>query len=148
MRLRSFEVQSRAVDAVALAATVGRAVVEDMAEVAAAAGAGDLGADHPVGAVLMQLDGVGVGGMGEARPAAARVELVVGAEDLGVASRAAEDAGGLVVGVLAGEGGLGGLAPKNGVGLGRDLLPPLVLGLDHFLHGSFVPSLRAGVTGV
>src|SRR3954454_3615180 len=148
MRLRSFEVQRGAVDAVALAATVGRAVVEDMAEVAATAGAGDLGADHPVGAVLMQLERLGVGGMGEARPAAARVELVVGAEDLGVAARAAEHPGGLVVGVLAGERGLGGLAPQNGGGVGRELLPPLVLGLDHFLHGSFVPSLRAGVTGV
>src|SRR3712207_7858149 len=46
------------VDAVAQAALVARPVVEDVPEVPAAALADDFGADHAIGAVLTDLDGV------------------------------------------------------------------------------------------
>ena len=56
-----FHVQRDRVDAVALTGRV-RAVVEHVAEVAAAAGAHDLGAHHAVRRVGAQLDGLGVAG--------------------------------------------------------------------------------------
>ena len=55
LRVLGVQVQRQAVDAVALAGR-GRAVGEDMAEVGAAAGADDLGADHAVAVVGSQLD--------------------------------------------------------------------------------------------
>src|SRR5262245_33091838 len=69
------EVQRAAVDAETLAAAVARPVVEDVSEVAAAVGAQHLGAAHPVRTVLAQRHGVGDGGLGEARPAGAGLEL-------------------------------------------------------------------------
>ena len=84
---RLVEVERQAVHAVALAGGL-RAVGEDVAEVRAAAPAAHLGADHAVGAVLDQLDGVGDLRLVEARPAAARLELRRRVEQLGTARRA------------------------------------------------------------
>ena len=56
-------------------------------EVRSAAPAADLGAHHPVAAVVDQLDGLGDLGLVEARPAAARLELRRGVEQLGAARR-------------------------------------------------------------
>ena len=73
------ELERARVDAVAQAARVARAVVEDVAEVAAAAAADDLGAAHEQRVVRARLDRGGDGRLGEARPAGAGVELGVGA---------------------------------------------------------------------
>ena len=110
-----------------------RAVVEHVAEVAAAAGAHDLGADHEVRAVLAGLDGLAEHGVGEARPAGARVELRVGAEQLVAAAGAAVDAVALLVDVLAGERGLGGGVAQDLVLVGVELLAPLLVGLRDLL---------------
>ncbi len=122
------------VDAEALAAAVGRAVVEDVAEVAAAARADDLGADHAVGGVGPQLDGLGHGGLGEARPARARLETSSRRRTARAAAAAVVHAGGLLVGVAAGEGRLGRLAAEHGVALGVELGAPLLVGLLDLLH--------------
>src|SRR5256714_9556156 len=68
------EVEREGVDAPALPGRA-RAVVEHMAQVGAAAPAQDLGAGHPVGAVLARLDRLGDRRLREARPAGARVEF-------------------------------------------------------------------------
>ena len=100
-----------------------------MPEVAAAAGAHDLGADHDVRAVLAGLDGLAEHGVGEARPAGARVELRVGAEQLVAAAGTAVDAVALLVDVLAGERGLGGRVAQDLVLVGVELCAPLLVGL-------------------
>ena len=80
---------------------------------AAAAAAGDLGAQHPVRAVGLGGDGAGVGRRGEAGPAGPRVELGLRGEELGAAAGA--EIGGVAVGVPVGarEGPLGPLAPQH-----------------------------------
>ena len=75
------ELQRAGVDAVALAGRV-RAVVEDVAQVAAAARADDLGAPHEEAVVGPGLDPVVGHRVPEARPPGAGVELGVGAEQL------------------------------------------------------------------
>src|SRR5256714_615523 len=80
------EVQRGRVDAVALTSRTGP-VVEDVAEVPSAVAADDLGAVHEVAVVGPQLDRLGDGRLGEARPAGARVELGVGVEQLRAAGR-------------------------------------------------------------
>ena len=121
------ERQGAAVDAVALAARVGRAVVEDVAEVGVAGLADDLGAPHEQAVVGPQFDVLEVGRLGEARPAGARVELGVGGEELGAAADAAVHALRLLVDVGAGEGTLGARLAGHLVLLGRQLLTPLLL---------------------
>ena len=59
-----------------------RAVGEDVAEVAAAGRAQDLGAHHPVGRVGLLVDRLLAGRRGERGPAAAGVVLRVGVEQL------------------------------------------------------------------
>src|SRR5215207_6244709 len=116
--------QGAAVDAVALAALVGRTVVEDVAEVGVAVLADDLGAAHEEAVVRPQLDVLEVGRLGEAGPAGAGVELGVGGEQLGAAADAAVHALRLLVPVGTGERPLGaGLAGDLEL-LGRQLLTP------------------------
>ena len=129
----AIEVQRAGVDAVAQAGRV-RAVVEDVAEVAAAALADDLGAAHEEAVVGPGLDRVVVHRVEEARPAGAGVELGVGAEQLCAAAATAVDAVLLVVPVGAGERALGALLAEDLVLLGRELRPPLRLGLLDLLH--------------
>ena len=131
------EVQRAAVDAVALAAAVAGAVVEYVAEVAAAGGArrprcGPCRARCPCG-----LDRLAEHGVGEARPAGAGVELGVRAEELVAAAGAAVDAVGLLVDVLARERALGGLrggGPRTASG-SSSCAPLLRLSFDLF-HAS------------
>ena len=123
-----FQVQRDRVDAVALTGRV-RSVVEHVAEVAAAAGAHDLGAHHAVARVGSQLDGLGGGRLVEAGPARARLEFRIGAEQLVPARRAAVDAVFLAVRVLAREWRLGPLPAQDLVLLRRQLLLPLLVGL-------------------
>src|SRR3954447_2306995 len=83
------QVQRRAVDAVAQPACVLRAVVEHVAEVAAALLARHLGPDHEVRQVALGLDVLRERGLGEARPARTRVELGLAGEQLRPAAGAA-----------------------------------------------------------
>src|SRR5437773_8255955 len=73
------EFERGGVDAITLAGGTG-AVVEDVPEMTAAAPARDLGAHHAVSAVFVQLDRLGNGRLGEARPAGAGLELGLRAE--------------------------------------------------------------------
>ena len=123
----ALEVERARVDAVAQAGRV-RAVVEDMAEVAAARRAHDLGANHPVARVGLRDDAVERRRLEEARPAAARLELRVRAEELRPAAGAAVDAVAVLVPVRAGERALRALAPQDLVLLGREALAPLLVG--------------------
>src|SRR5947208_3635043 len=72
------ELEGAAVDAVAEPGRV-RPVLEDVAQMAAAARAQHLGADHAVAHVALGLDGLVARRRVEARPARARLELRVGA---------------------------------------------------------------------
>src|ERR1700735_1882552 len=122
---RRLERQRAGVDAVPVAGR-GRAVVEDVAEGTATAAADDIGAAHEGAVVLPQLDRLGDGGLGEARPAGARVELGVRAEQLAAAAGAPGEAIGVVVDVLTGERPLGvGLAQHAVLHRGQ-LLAPLL----------------------
>src|SRR5947209_6055798 len=122
------EVDGAGVDAVPQAGRR-RTVGEDVAEVAAAPAARHLGPEHPIAPVLVLLDLALGERPGEARPAAAGVELRVRGEELLPAAGASIHAGVLRVPIPAGEGPLRPLLPQDAVLLGRQLLPPLGLGL-------------------
>src|SRR3954468_24516349 len=100
----------------------------------AAVRAADLGAGHPVAVVRDELDAGGVGRLGEARPARARVELGVGAEQLRAAAGTDERAVGLGVEELARERALGGAVAQDLELVGVELLAPLLLGLGDLGH--------------
>src|SRR5581483_3422470 len=91
------------------------------------------------------LDGLSVGGLVEAGPARARVELGVGREQLGAAPRAAVDAVVMDIPQLAREGVLGTGLAQHAVLLGGQLLAPLLVGLADLLclggHGPSFSSL-------
>src|SRR6266508_5040132 len=91
LRLTRLEVERERVDAVPLAGRVW-AVGEHMAEMRVTGGAADFDPAHPVAVVHLGLDRVLLGRLEEARPARARVELGLGAEELGTACATAEDA--------------------------------------------------------
>jgi two-component system, NarL family, response regulator LiaR len=124
--------QRAAVDAVALAALVSGAVVEDVPEVGVAVFADDLRTAHEEAVVGPQLDVLEVGRLGEAGPAGARVELGVGGEELGAATDAAVHPLRLLVDVGAGEGPLGARLAGHLVLLRGELLAPLLLALLNF----------------
>jgi hypothetical protein len=132
------ELQSAGVDAVPLARRRG-AVVEDVAEVATATFAQDLGAGHAETRILPELDVLRHRGLVEARPAGAGVELRPGGEQLRAAARASVGAVVLDVDVLAGERPLSRLTPQHLVLLGTQSLAPLLVGqldLVFCLHDS------------
>src|SRR6201999_3951918 len=110
---------------VAKAPCVAGAVVEHVAEVPAAALAHDLRADHAVRDVLLDLDRLGDGRLGERGPAGARLELRVGREQLRSAACAAVDTVIVAIPVLAGERALCACLTQYGVLLRRKLLAPL-----------------------
>ena len=99
------ELQRHAVDAPAFAGG-GRTVVEDMAEMAAAAAAMDLDAAHAPGVVAARCDSIG-NGPNEARPAGAAVELVARGEERKGAAGAEEGASSLLTVERARAGALG-----------------------------------------
>src|SRR5205823_3717157 len=89
------------------------------------------------------LDGLGDGGLVEARPAGAGLELGVRVEQRRATTRAVVHPVVLDVDVLAGERRLGGLLAQHRVLVGRELLTPLLVGLldllrvlRHFSSGS------------
>src|SRR5262245_16727728 len=79
LRARRHELHRHRVQAIAPARRP-RAVVEHVAEVAVAAAAADLGADHAVALVDQLRDVIGIERLSEARPAGARLELRIGLE--------------------------------------------------------------------
>src|SRR5690606_16665946 len=124
--LGGLQAERRRVHAVALAGRL-RAVVEDVAEVAVAAGAARLDPHHAVRAVFEEPDPVRRDGLPEARPARAGLVLGLGAEALEVAHRAAVGARLLGVPVDAGEGPFGAGPARDLELLGRQAGPQLVL---------------------
>src|SRR4051794_738180 len=97
------KVEGGRVDAEALAGGFARAVIEDVAKVAAAGGAEDLDAAHAVAGVFVELDVPGNGAV-ETRPAAVAVELRLRGEEFGAAGGADVHAAVVVEVELPGEG--------------------------------------------
>src|SRR5690242_18040073 len=133
-RRRRLERQRARVDAVPLAGRLG-AVVEHVAKVAAAAAADDLGAPHEQAVVRPQFDRLGDGGLVEAGPPGARVELGVRAEQLGAAAGAPVEAVPVVVDVLSGERHLCVRPAQDVVLLRGQLLTPLLVRLGDLAGG-------------
>src|SRR5690348_16933674 len=127
-RGRGLERQRARVDAVPLAGRLGT-VVEDVAKVAAAAAAHDLGAPHEQAVVRPQLDRLGDRGLVEARPAGARMELGVRAEQPGATAGAPVEAVLVVVDVRTGERHLGVRLTQHAVLQWGQFLAPLLVGL-------------------
>ena len=135
------EIERRAVDAKAQALGP-RAVREDVAKMAVAAGAANLRSNHSVGAVLMEGHFLGIGRLGEARPAAAAVELGPAVEQKLAAAGAAIPARFVIVPIEAGESALGAALAKHLILIGGKALAPLLVGHVLRVHGRDV-GLRA-----
>src|SRR5690348_5500686 len=115
-----------------------------MPQVPAAALARHFRAHHAVGLVHVLLDLRLRSRLGEARPAAARVELLARAEQFLAAAGAAIRALGMVVPILAGESALGPLLAQHVVLLGRQALAPILLARLLVAHGVSSVRLNAG----
>src|SRR5580693_4432572 len=128
-RLFGLVLQRCRVDAVAQARGAG-AVIEDMAEMAGAFRAQDLGAHHAVAMIVLLVDMAFGGRLGEAWPAAAGVELGIGLEQ-GLPATGTDIGAGLgLILVLARERPLGRLLAQDRVLHRRQFLAPLGLALD------------------
>src|SRR5262249_47638324 len=134
---RGLERQRARVDAVPVACR-GGPVVEDVAQVAAAAAADDLGAAHEQAVVRPQLDRLGERRLVEAGPPGARVELGVRAEQLAPAAGAPVGTVLVVVDVLTGERPLGVSLTQHAVLERGQLLAPLLVRLADLPNGSGV----------
>src|SRR4051794_36188899 len=134
-RCRRMEHQRKTVDAIAQARGL-RAVVEDVAEMAAAAAAMHFGAQHAKGAVLDLADGI-FDRLVEARPAGAALELGVGGKQRQVAAGAGEDALAVLFQQRAGARPFGAVLAQDVVLHRRQLRAPFRVGfLDlEFLRG-------------
>src|SRR4051794_11220839 len=96
------QLQRGGIDAVAQAGRAG-AVLEDVAEMAVALRAKNLGADHAVADVAFLVDMAISGGRGKARPAAAGIEFGIGLDQRLAAAGAGIGALAPLMLVLAGE---------------------------------------------
>ena len=94
---------------------------------AAALPAADLGPDHPLGAVLDQLDGFLDRRLVKARPTSARLELGGGIKEDSAAAGASVGAVVMVVDVLSRPGAFGPGPAQDLVLIGTELGPPLVV---------------------
>src|SRR5215211_3129717 len=128
LALVPLQVECDAVHAPPLPAGLLRPVVKDVAEVRVAACAAHLRADHPVRAVLDELDGIRRDRLGEARPAGARVVLRPAIKERVAAGGAVVEALFVGVHVLTGERALGRRFAQDGVLLRREPLAPLLVG--------------------
>src|SRR5919112_2570329 len=128
------EVERCRVNAVALARRLG-AVVEEVALVSATHGAMYLRALHKEdAAVLFSLDVTLVERLVETRPARARIELRLRAEERCSAAYATVDALVLRIPVIARKGPLGALLPGRPVRLGSQFSTPFFFGLTNSLY--------------
>src|SRR3954470_1476853 len=129
LRLRApslrLEVHGHAVDAIAQMRRR-RTVLEHVPQMAAAAAAMHLGADHAVAAVGRAFDRAR-DRIVEARPAGAALELLLRCEQLLSAPRAGERAGAFLVVERTGAGTLGAVAAQDVVLLGGEQLAPLLV---------------------
>ena len=121
------------------------AVVEDVAEMRVAEAAGDGGAFHAEADVARLVDIFFGDGLVKTGPAGAGIELGIGVEQRGVATDAAKNAFGVVVGIFVGVGALGSGVARNRERFGRKLFAPLVFGFNHGGQGDDVFAL-AGVS--
>src|SRR4051812_45235536 len=117
------QIKHDGVDAVAQVCRAG-AVVEDVPQVSIATCAENLCAYHPVAGINFGADIILPGRCGETRPAAARVELRVRAEQLVSASHTFISALFLRIVIFTCEGSLRSLLASDGVLLRRELLSP------------------------
>ena len=125
------ELQRQSVHAVAATRSAGRAVVEQVAEMSAAAAAMDFVAIHAERRVVVHGDG-GVGQwLPETRPAGAAVELGLAVEQLQVAAGAGENADAVLVEQRRGAGIFGALAAHDVEGVVAEDLAPFVVGVGH-----------------
>src|SRR5688572_27199871 len=121
------EVEGDRVQAVALARRPGT-VIEEMAEVAAAPGARDLGAPHPEAPILVKLDRSPSDRLEEAGPARARFVFRLGTEQLCSTGRTSVDSAVLGEEVLPCEGALRPLLSEHLELLRRQPAAPFLLG--------------------
>src|SRR5260221_9359477 len=122
------QLQRGRIDAIAQAGRAG-AVVEDVAEMAAAFRAQYLGADHAVGDVALLVDMAVHRGRGKTRPAAAGIEFCVGFEQRLAAAGTGVGALAVLMLILPGERTLGRLLAQYGILHRREFLAPLGLAL-------------------
>src|SRR5205823_14362447 len=118
------------------------AIVEEVAEVALACRAEDLGAPHAVAGIGLGLHPVRRSGRGEAGPTTAGVELRLRVEELVAAPGAAEDAGLVVVPVLPREGPLRALFAQHMVLLARQRVAPRSVVLLRLFSHVMLPRRR------
>src|SRR6201996_7739355 len=123
-RLFRIELQRRRIDAVTQSGRP-RAVLEHMAEMTIAARAQHFGADHAVAHVAFLVDTAFGCRLGEARPAAAGIELGIGLEQRLSAAGADIGARAMLMLVFAGEGPFGRLLAQHRVLHRRQFLAPL-----------------------
>src|SRR5258707_2173523 len=123
---RGLERQRAGVDAVPVSGRRGP-VVEDVTQMAAALPADDLGAPHEQAVVRPQLHGLGHGGLVEARPSGAGVELRVRGKQPAAAAGAPVVTVLVIVHVLAGERPLGVRLAQDAVLKRGQLRPPLLV---------------------
>src|SRR5882757_10169343 len=130
-QLLRLQLQRRRIDAVAQARRAG-AVVEDVAEMAAAFRAQHLGADHAVADVALLVDMAVDCRRRKTRPAAAGIEFWVGFEQRLAAAGAGIGALAVLMLIFAGERTLGRLFAQHGILHRRELLAPLGVALMDF----------------
>src|SRR5919112_857152 len=148
LALVPLQVECDTVHAPPLPAGLLRPVVKDVAKVRVAACAAHLGADHPVRAVLDELDGIGRDRLGEARPAGARVVLRPAIKERVAAGGAVVEALFVGVHVLTGERALGRRLAQDSVLLRRELLAPLLVGAGQLVgHRNLAEPDRAAHAG-
>src|SRR5580704_12166311 len=137
LRPRRVKQQREAIHAIAQAGRL-RTIVEDVAEMAAAAAAVNFGTQHAEGTVLRLAHGI-LERLVEARPAGAAFELGVGGEQRQVAAGACEGALAMLLQQRARARPLGALLAQDLVLLRRELRAPLGVG---FLDLEFLGGLR------
>ena len=104
-------------------------IIEDMTEMATAAGAEDFGANHAEGDITDFGDVFRGEGAVEAGPASAGVELRAGGEEGQSATCTEVDAIPVVIQQVSAEGGLGSFSSQNAIGGSAKLFLPLRIGL-------------------
>jgi hypothetical protein len=134
------------VDAIAQAGRV-RAIGEDVAEMASATGAGDLGASHAMAAVFVLFDVLLIKRIVKAGPAATGVEFGFRWKEFEATGSAEIYAGSLGFRVLSGVGTLGALLTQNTVLFRSKRATPFFIRFANLIHGSpiLLPPLYLGL---
>ena len=131
--LALLEIERRRIYAIAKTFRTG-AVREDVTEMAVTGSASDFGPDHAMAVVLVKAHLLAIGWAGEARPAAAAVELGAAVEQKLAAAGAAIAAFVMIVPVEAGEGALGAALAEHLILFGREAPAPFLVGQIFRIH--------------